>query len=134
MADKTIGHGTTVSWDSTGSTTWVAIGLVDSATPPGRKRARIEALTLGDTLETTSPGIEEQSEFTFTHFWEPSDTGHIALTTAFGAKSIANWKIAFPDAAAQIFLGYISDLGPETIESKKTMRQTVTVQRTSAIT
>lgn len=134
MADKTIGHGSTVSWDSTGATTWVAIGLTDSLTPPTRKRARVEGTTLADTLEVYSPGIEEFSEFTFTHFWEPSDAGHIALVTAFDAKSIANWKATYPDAAAQIFLGFISDLGPEVVESKKTMRQQVTVQRTSAIT
>jgi hypothetical protein len=134
MADKTIGHGTVVSWDSTGSTTWVAIGLTDSVTPPTRKRARVEGVALADTLETYSPGIEEYSEFTFTHFWEPSDSGHVALVTAFDGKNDANWKVEYPDAATQIFKGFISDLGPEVVESKKTMRQQVTVQRTSAIT
>jgi hypothetical protein len=130
---KQIGHGAAVAWDAAGSTTWATIGLIESATPPTRKRARIEGTALEDTLEVYAPGIEEYSEFTFTHFWHPSESAHEALVTSFDAKGIANWKITYPDASTDIFLGFISDLGPESIESKKTMRQQVTVQRTGAI-
>ena len=113
--------------------TSTAITLVTEATPPGRKRARIEKTTLTDTLATDDMGIELQSDFEFTLFWDPNVTDGVDIDTAFGSKTVLVWSITFTGGAIATFSGPIVELSPEAIKKDNHVMRKVVVHRTTSI-
>ena len=137
MASKVIGLGSLVKCDfDDDGNSHETVGLTRDLTPPGRAYNLVEAVALEDTLEVAELGIEERSEFTFTQFWKPGDTGHEKIDTLFNNKTEVEWQIVYPLASpiTDEFLGKVSAIAPEQITPKGTISRAVTVQRTSAIT
>lgn len=138
MASKQIALGTVVAVDTAGGTTYVTVTLVIDATPPMRKRVRIDQTALSDTLATFAGGIEDHSEFVFNQYWQPGDTQHESIDTSFGTGSATpcHWKLTYPFGTPknQDFLGWVSDLEPATLQTNGMFMRKVTVQRTGAIT
>ena len=129
MAKRTLGLGTVVkSADD-------AITLVTNLTPPARSRALIDGTVLTDDLATNELGIEEHSEFTFTQFWEPGDTDHEKVDTAFNTKETKVFKIEYTNSpqVTDTFSGKVSRLAPQPIELNGLLQREVTIQRTTSI-
>lgn len=129
MAAKNLGLGTVLTINS------VELTLGIDATPPAKKRALIDGSTLTDTLATYEPGIEEHSEYMFTHFWEPGDTMHEGIDTLFNNKTEVAITLAYADSGTttETFNGIVSDLEPQTIQKDNLLMRKVTVQRTGSI-
>jgi hypothetical protein len=129
MAVKNLGLGTVITCNA------VEITLIVDATPPAKKRALIDGSVLADTLATYEPGIEEHSEYIFTHLWEPGDTVHEGLDTLFGSKATIAFTIAYADTGVttETFNGKVSDLEPQPITKDGLLSRKVTVQRVGAI-
>lgn len=135
MASKYLGLGTVLKVDEddngSGHTT---ITLCVDATPPARKRVRIDGVTLDATLSTYELGMEDFSEFTFTQFWDPIDTQHASLDTIFGTKLVVEWQIVYTSTEIDEFEGYVSRLEPQPLVKDGLNSRKVTVQRKSATT
>jgi hypothetical protein len=129
MATKNLGHGAVTTCNA------VSVTLVTDATPPGKKRVLIDGSTLTEDLATYEAGIEDFSEYTFNHFWEPGDSVHEGIETLFGAKTEVAFTIAYNDTGVttETFNGIVSDLEMATIVKDGLLSRKVTVQRTGAI-
>ena len=103
-------------------------------TPPARKRVRIDATSLSDTLSTYKMGMEDHSEFSFTQFWDPLDTLHAAIDTLFANKTQVIWTITYTSSEVDSFEGFVSALEPTTITKDGLLQRKVTVQRKTATT
>lgn len=135
MANKYLGLGSVFKVDEddngSGHTT---ITLCVDGTPPARKRVRIDATALTDTLSTYKMGMEDFSEFSFTQFWDPVDTQHASLDTLFGSKAVVEWQIVFTSGETDEFEGFVSELSPATIVKDQLLTRKVVVQRKGDIT
>jgi hypothetical protein len=129
MAAKNLGLGTVLTVNS------VTLTLGIDATPPAKKRALIDGSTLSDSLATYEAGIEEHSEYMFTHFWEPGDTMHEGIDTLFGSKAEVAITLDYTDSGTttETFNGIVSDLEPQTIQKDNLLMRKVTIQRTGSI-
>jgi len=112
------------------------VGLVTSLTPPSRERQLIDGTALDSTLAVNEVGIEDFSEFTFVHFWDPNETENEKIDTKFGDKIEREWQIIYATTVAvtDAFNGKVSALGPEEVVADGLLGRQVTVQRTGAIT
>jgi hypothetical protein len=135
MASKWLGLGTLfkVDDDDSGST-FSTLSLAIDGTPPARKRVRIDATALSDTLSTYKMGMEDHSEFSFTQFWDPLDTLHAAIDTLFANKTQVIWTITYTSSEVDSFEGFVSALEPTTITKDGLLQRKVTVQRKTATT
>jgi len=135
MASKYLGLGSVFKVDEddngTGHTT---ITLTVDGTPPARKRVRIDATALTDTLSTYKMGMEDFSEFSFNQFWDPVDTQHASIDTLFANKTVVEWQIVYTSGETDEFEGYVSAIEPATIVKDQLLMRKVTVQRKGDIT
>jgi hypothetical protein len=135
MASKYLGLGTTFKVDEDDSgTVHTTITLCVDGTPPARKRVRIDATGLTDTLSTYKMGMEDFSEFSFTQYWDPIDTQHASLDTLFGAKTVVEWQIVYTSGETDEFEGFVSALEPQPVVKDQLLTRKVTVQRKTATT
>jgi hypothetical protein len=93
-------------------------------------------MTLADDFEVPILGIETASEFDVVQFWDPGDSTHHAIDTAFDAKTDLTIQIVTPHSTpvTDEFTAKVGDLTPETLEPGGTYRRTITFVRTSDIT
>jgi hypothetical protein len=133
---KTKGLGTLVKIDSDGTGVFTTIDCVMTIGPMGREREEIDGTCLEDTLEAMAAGIEKAGEFTFKEIWSITDHASDLVDTAFGSGTPYWWEILFPTSSpiAQKFKGFVTKIGPETVEKGAYVTRTVTVRRTGAIT
>src|SRR5690349_12267591 len=120
MASKLLGLGTVVKVDEDdGGSGFTTVTLVVDCKPPAKRRVKIPAIALADTLATYMGGIEDFSEFEFTHYWDPTDTQHVSSDTLFALGSATAgkvlWNIVYSNNVTESFEGWLSDLEAETI-------------------
>lgn len=131
---KYIGIGTAFGVDDDDSgTVFTTITLVVTATPPARKRVRIPGIALSDTLATYEPGIEDFSEYTYDHYYEPNETNGNLMTTLFANKTKCLFNITYTSTDVESFEGFVSDVEPQQIVHDQLYMRRVTIQRTGAI-
>lgn len=129
-----LGLGTVAGVDDDDSgTVFTTISLIVTATPPARRRERVPATALADTLATTEPGIELESEYSFETYYEPNGTNDNLITTLFGAKTKVLWNITFSSTDVEAFEGYVADVEPLPIVTNELLKRRVTIARTGAI-
>jgi len=148
---KQIGMGMIVEMDPAGGTSYSAITMAINCTPPGREREIADGGVLGENFHVPVQGREAASEVTIAQFWEPGDTDHELIDTAFdgsggsGSQSIGDvvsFRFVYPHdgtasgsvAPTDAFSGFIKNIGPQSIEVTGTIRREVTIQRTTDIT
>lgn len=132
---RTLGLGTIVKMDDDDSgSVFTTITLLVTAQPPGRKRVRIDGVTLGDTLATDSFGIEDKSDVSFRVYHEPNDTQHAALRTLFAAKTQIIWNITYASADIETFEAVIVELNPQPVTADGLLSEEVVLHRLTAIT
>jgi hypothetical protein len=140
MAKKITGCGTVLSMDETGvGDAYVEVSLVANVTAPEQVYADIESNELASCENKTEAGMEEVSVASFTQYWEPGDTDHLRVDTAFTNKTVANWKIEFPAGYAVSqpdiqFDGYVRRIAPQQLGPNDTLQREVEIVRKSAIT
>jgi len=136
MATKHIALGTILKTDIASDGVFVAHTLVEQITPPNRTREEIDAKVLGDTLDVPLTGIEGVSRMELVQHWEPDDTEHENLDTAFDANAEYDFQIVTPHDTpiTDEFSGKVVNLGPETLEPSGAYKRSVTILRTSDIT
>lgn len=136
MATPILGLGTVVKVDENDDgNSHTAVTLVINATPPPREYQPVDKTALIDTLETSTPGVEMASDFTFTQYWEPEDTQHASIDTLFGAKTVVEWQVVYANTSTtDEFEGYVLKMEPQPINNGVHVQRTVTIRRVSAIT
>lgn len=132
---RTLGLGTLLAVDDDDSgTVFTTVSLVTNLTPPPRKRVRIPGTALADTLATEEAGIEDISDFTYTHFHEPNETNATLMDTLFGAKTQVKFVITYASADIETFEGVVMALEPQQVVSDQLVTRTVTIHRKTAST
>lgn len=131
---RTLGLGTIIKMDDDDSgSVFTTITLLVSAQPPTRKRARIDGVTLGDTLATDVFGIEEKSDMSFITFWEPADAQHVIFNTLFGAKTQVIWNITYASADIETAEYVIVELNPQGVTSDGLLQIEVVLARMTTL-
>lgn len=135
MASKQVGLASVVKTNSAGNS-FTTLTLVSEFTPPTRRRVRVNAVALEDTLATDELGIEDVSDFEFTQFWHVGDTNHELVDTLFGNKAEAGWQWISPHSTPKTcqFNGKVVAMDPQPVQHNTLFMRKVTVMRTGAIT
>jgi len=132
---RVLGLGTLVKVDDDDSGSgYTTLALNVDVTPPPRRRVRVDDTALDSTLATDSAGIEDKSDFEFTHFYDPGATNDTIAVTLFGAKTQALWQITYADSGTETFEGIIMALEPQPIKHNEHLMRKVTVHRVTAST
>jgi hypothetical protein len=135
MAGKHLGNGTVLKVDEDGNGSGhTTITLVVDCVPPKRSRVRIDGTVLADTLSTYELGMEDFSEFSFNHLWDPLDSQHVSFDTLFDDKDVVEYQITYTSTEVDEFTGYVSELAPASVVKDGLLSRKVTVQRKSATT
>jgi hypothetical protein len=131
---RTLGLGTVLAVDDDDSgTVFTTINLAVSATPPPRRRVRIPGTALADTLATEEAGIEDVSDYVFTHYYEPNETNGNLMTTLFAAKTKVLWQITYASSDVEAFEGLVMAIEPQQIVTDQLLTRQITIHRTGAI-
>jgi hypothetical protein len=132
---RVLGLGTLnkVDDDDSGST-YTTLSLMTSITPPPRRRVRVPGTALEDTLATEGAGIEDVSDYEFTHWYDPGATNDTIVGTLFGSKTAVLWQITYADAGTETFEGIVMAIEPQPVVSDQYLSRKVVVHRTGAIT
>jgi len=130
MAVKQIAHGTVLNVGGS------ALSLIVGITPPPRIRQEIDGTTLTDTLEVPLLGIEQKSEIVANQFWDPGDSSHHAIDTAFDGKTELTLQIVTPHTVpvTDEFTAKVTKLEPEELTPAGAFKRKITLVRTGAIT
>lgn len=137
--------------DPAGGSSYAAVSMAINVTPSARERETADGGVLADDFDVPVQGREVPSELVFNQFWEPGDTDHELLDTAFngsggaGSQNISDtvsFRLTYPHdgtatssvAPIDEFSGWIKRLAPATVEVNGTYRREVVIQRTTDIT
>lgn len=133
---KQIALGTILEIDPAGGTTYAAQTLIAGLRAHGRSRALIDGTALGDTYEEQLLGIEESDQLTFEQFWQPSDTNHELIDTAFDNKDEIAVRITHPHTGdpTEAFDAKVISITPAEAVPTGAVMRTVTLLRTGAVT
>lgn len=136
MADRQVSLGSVVKLDHDDNATFDAVGLITNVSPPPRTRQRVNAMVLGDDLETDKMAAEAISDMTITQLWHPGDTEHEKIDTLFDSKDEVSWQIITPHSTPVVdeFVGVVASLDPSPREAGNMIARDFTVHRVSAIT
>jgi len=125
MAIKTQG---TELWFINGSGALIKVGCVTSVSGISSQRDQIETTCLEDDERTYTGGLQSPGTAAMTINFDPSDSTHIALETAFQANTTVWWALGWGDGTSDptvdsnllfdlptsrswlAFEGYVSDL------------------------
>lgn len=131
---KNIGHGCSFARVTAGPTT---IGQVRVITPPALSREDVNATTLDDTVDYNLPSDpEDPGEVQIVQLWTSGETNDELIDTDFNARTIASWKIVYPSPISRTatFSAWVKKIEPASLESRETIKRTVTFRLTTAIT
>lgn len=120
--------------DDDSGTVFTTLSLMTTITAPPRKRVRVDNIALEDTLATQSAGIEDVSDYEFTHYYEPGGTNDTIMITLFASKNPVLFQITYALGDTETFEGIVMDIEPMPIVHNQNMMRKVTVHRTGAIT
>lgn len=132
---RVLGLGTLnkVDDDDSGSGYTTLVLNVD-ITPPSRRRVRVDNTALEDTLATDSAGIEDKSDYEFSHFYDPGATNDTIVATLFASKTPVLWQIVYADSGTETFEGIVMEIIPQPIKHNENLMRKVVVHRTGSIT
>lgn len=132
---RVLGLGTLnkVDDDDSGSG-YTTLSLMVDITPPPRKRVRVDDTALEDTLATDSMGIEDKSDYEFTHYYDPGATNDTIVTTLFGTKDQVLWQVTYSDTGTETFEGVVAEVIPQPIKHNEHLMRKVVVHRKTAST
>lgn len=120
--------------DDDSGATYTTLLLTTTITPPPRRRVRVDNIALSDTLATHSAGIEDISDYEFTHYYDPGATNDTIMGTLFGTKNPVLFQITYADAGTETFEGIVMELTPLPIVHNQNLLRKVVIHRTGAIT
>lgn len=132
---RTLGLGTLLAVDDDDSgSTFTTVSLVTNMTPPSRRRVRVDGTALADTLATDEAGIEDKSDFVYTHFHEPNETNANLMDTLFGAKTQVKFVITYASTDIETFEGIVMAVEPQQVVGDQLLTRQVTIHRRTAST
>jgi hypothetical protein len=120
--------------DDDSGATFTTLSLMVDITPPPRRRVRVDNTALEDTLSTDAAGIEDKSDYEFTHFYDPGATNDTIMGTLFGTKNPILFQITYADAGTETFEGIVMELIPQPIKHNENLMRKVVIHRTGSIT
>lgn len=120
--------------DDDSGATFTTLTLMTTITPPPRRRVRVDNVALSDTLATHSAGIEDISDYEFTHYYDPGATNDTIMGTLFGTKNPILFQITYADSGTETFEGIVMAIEPLPIVHNQNLMRKVTVHRTGSIT
>lgn len=120
--------------DDDSGATYTTLALTTTITPPPRRRVRVDNVALSDTLATHAAGIEDVSDYEFTHYYDPGATNDTIMGTLFGTKNPVLFQITYADAGTETFEGIVMELQPLPIVHNQNLMRKVVIHRTGSIT
>lgn len=138
-----IAKGALVKVNASGDgTTMLTVGLCTAATPPAQERALIDLTAMEDTVAVAASGIEQLSEFSFTHLHDPADSTDDALDALYASGDSVKWQLVYATKTAvattktwtKDFTGVLFAITPEAVDANSGTKRTCKVSRTGAIT
>lgn len=112
-----------------------SINIIRGLTASGGEPEFIDTTTIHDTVRTQIPGALAPGSFALEMFWDPADTGFIALKAAADASDLRAIKFTWPNGRKLYFTGYVaaSGLPTGTAQDLVTTSATFTIRgRTTA--
>jgi hypothetical protein len=128
-----LGTANAVDDDDSGAT-YTTLSLCTTLTAPPRRRVRVDNVALSDTLATQAAGIEDVSDYEFTHYYDPGATNDTIMGTLFGTKNPILFQITYADAGTETFEGIVMELQPLPVVHNQNMMRKVVIHRTGSIT
>ena len=92
-----LGKGATLSYSSTSGGTYTAIAQAVSVKGPEITQTMIDQPYLTATIHPKRPGVPEAPTASIQVYYDPTDTGHIALDSACTAGTLLWFKLALMD-------------------------------------
>lgn len=91
-------------------TNFLKIGNVQSFSGPGGQGQMLDASNLDSVMREKLPGLPDEGTFTFEMNVDPSDSTHTAVRTARRNRTLAEFRVTFPNTAATkaYFFGYVT--------------------------
>jgi hypothetical protein len=127
------GKGTTIKHGST------TLAQVVSITPPAVELGNVETTHLTSTARENKGTIVDPGEASFSLEWDPANSGHQALWTAFQAGTTESWTITIMSGAATVeidFDGHIQNFGVDelSVDSVAVIPVTIKISALPTIT
>lgn len=88
-----------------------SLSIVRSLTASGGDPEFIDITTIHDTVRSQTTGALSPGSFSLELFWDPGDTGFLALKSAADAQSLKAMKFAWPNGRKLYFRGYVAASG-----------------------
>lgn len=88
-------------------------------------------------IETKPEGVFDPGSVTATMFFDPTDTQHIALKTAFDNKTVGNWRLQLPTDAGSVtyeFTAWVKGFGGENYPVRGAITKDLEVRITGDVT
>jgi len=119
-----LGKGATLSYSTSSGGTYNVIAQAVSVNGPEITQTMIDQPYLTATIHPKRPGVPESPTASFQVYYDPTDTGHMALDAACTAGTLLYFKLALPDpttglvktGATASFPAYIESIPLEGIE------------------
>lgn len=95
-------QGTTIALETAASPqTFTTIPQVTDISAVGQDRGLIDVSNLSSAAREYKKALEDGQEIVLTAQYDPDDTTHIALRTAFKAETTSNFRVTYTDSPAQ---------------------------------
>lgn len=139
---KQIGHGTTLSFQATTSTTsFTDLAYVRSIEGPNVSGDEVESTTLDTTgnYREFVPTLIDPGDLTAEIVWDPASTGtntHVLLTTLLTGRTVTNWRMTLASSTGSktcLFSGWVKSFSPS-IPVDDLITASVTIRATSGVT
>ena len=105
--EDTTNYGTYVSGTCQKITFGTTLATLTTVNASGGDFSFIDTTTIHDSIKTQIPGLPNPSTYTFESFWDPSDTGLVALKAASDASAQRAILFSFANSQKFVFNGYV---------------------------
>jgi hypothetical protein len=126
------GKGTTLKVSI--STVFTIIAQLKNITPPGKKMGTTETTHLLSTDKEFISTIREGGDVKFTVEWDPANTTHAYLLTAFDAGTMESWKVTLPNGTIIAFTGILTDFPWDQLDVEAVAMIDLTIKVSGAVT
>lgn len=129
------GLNSTLASSTTSNGTFTAVDGLTSIDGPKSEMGTVDTTNLTSTVKTTRPTLVDPGTVTATGQYDPEDTVHQSLKTAFDAGTILFWKETFNTVTPKVasYQGYLTSFEVSGIEPEENLTFSFTIQLTTAV-
>jgi len=109
---KYVSNGTTLSLSTDSGSTYIALTCqITGFSGPGASAPEIDVTSLCDDARAYLQGLPDNGSIQINGYYDPADSGIVALRAAHVARTTLDWKIVFSDTGATewTFQGHVAE-------------------------